>query len=68
LQPPDRFTALSRGWAECIGGRFGFVVGSMSERGYRFSASEILHTTDLMLRALEAYDRRSIKKYDKINH
>jgi hypothetical protein len=53
LQPPDRFVGVHRTWSECLGMRFGFVVGALGERGYCFSSSEILHTIDLMLRSIE---------------
>jgi hypothetical protein len=54
LQPPDRFTANHRGSCECLGMRYGFVVGSKGNAGYSFSVSEILRTADLMLRNIEA--------------
>lgn len=53
LQPPDRFETAHLGWSQCLGMRFGFVVGVLGERGYRFSSSEILCTVDLMLRSIE---------------
>jgi hypothetical protein len=52
LQPSDRFTGVHRDWSECLGSRFGFVVGPRRASGYYFSSSEILRTTDLMLSAL----------------
>jgi hypothetical protein len=52
LQPPDRFSAHARGWCECIGIRFGFVVGAKGETGSHFSCSDILRTTDLMMRSI----------------
>ena len=42
LQPADQFTAVHRGWSECLGVRFGFVVGGRGDTGYRFPVSEIL--------------------------
>jgi hypothetical protein len=49
LEPPDRFTAVHRHWAECWGIRFGFVVGEKSASGYRFSSSEILWVAERLL-------------------
>lgn len=49
LQPADRFTAFHRHWAECVGVRFGFVVGTRHGNRYAFSSSEILKTVDLAL-------------------
>ena len=49
LQPPDRFLALQRAYAECLGIRYGFVVGENTEAGYYFSTSDILRTVDLLL-------------------
>jgi len=54
LQPPDRFSAVHRGWSECVGVSFGFVVGASSTPGYYFSVSEILRTIDLMLSKIGA--------------
>jgi len=53
LQPCDRFSHTQRSWCESVGARFGFVVGMRSGAGYHFSVSEILRTTDLMLRNIE---------------
>jgi hypothetical protein len=53
LQPPDRFLSFHRGWTGSAGVEFGFVVGSSSEGGYIFSPPEILHTVDLMMRAID---------------
>lgn len=50
LQPADRFSPNHRGWTQCLGMRFGFVVGRRGERGYRFSALEIGQTLDRMLK------------------
>jgi len=49
LQPPDRFAANHRKWANCLGVRFGFVVGSVGQHGYIFDPDEILRTVDLMI-------------------
>jgi hypothetical protein len=48
LQPPDRFTAINKGWIDCVSARFGFVVGDKREGGTRFSLSDITKTVDLM--------------------
>jgi Glycosyltransferase 61 len=53
LEPPDRFLTFHRGWTASAGVEFGFVVGSSSEGGYTFSPSEVLHTVDLMMRAVD---------------
>jgi hypothetical protein len=53
LEPPDRFSAVHRDWAECLGVRFGFVVGSFCDAGYLFSVPEILATVDLLLNKIE---------------
>ena len=53
LQPPNRFSAVHRDWAECLGVRFGFVVGSFGDAGYLFSVPEILTTVDLLLNKIE---------------
>jgi len=52
LQPPDRFSAHTRGWAECMDIRFGFVVGATGANGYQFSYAEVLRTVDLMMRSI----------------
>ena len=52
LQPSDRFIGVDRGRCECLGIRFGFVVGMRRDSGYYFSCSEILRTTELILSAL----------------
>ena len=49
LQPPDRFAAVHRDWADCLGVRFGFVVGEGRVGKYHFSIPDILRTLDLML-------------------
>ena len=48
LQPPDRFTAIHRGWVDCTGSRLGMVVGEITNDGYYFSPSDILRTVDLI--------------------
>ncbi len=53
LQPPNRFSAVHRDWAECLGVRFGFVVGNFGDAGYLFSVPEILTTVDLLLNKTE---------------
>ncbi len=53
LQPPDRFSAIHRSWSECLGIRFGFIVGAVGDAGYYFSISEILLTIDLLLKSIE---------------
>ena len=49
LQPANQFSAVHRDWSECLGIRFGFVVGNAGSAGYSFSLSEILRTVDLLL-------------------
>jgi len=52
LQPPDRFIALQRAYAECLGIRYAFVVGDTAGGGYHFPSSDILRTVDLLLDSL----------------
>jgi hypothetical protein len=52
LQPADRFIALQRAYAECLGIRYGFVVGDIANGGYHFPVSDILRTVDLLLDSL----------------
>jgi capsular polysaccharide biosynthesis protein len=52
LMPPDRFMSVYREWSAGLGFKFGFVVGSKQESGYRFSIDEILATLDLMLKSM----------------
>lgn len=47
LQPPDRFLAFHRGWAEALGVKYGFLVGDRSGDGTHFSLRELLKTIDL---------------------
>jgi capsular polysaccharide biosynthesis protein len=54
LQPPDRFSAIHRDWSECLGIRFGFVVGRRCDVGYHFLVPEILRTIDLLLNKIES--------------
>lgn len=49
LQPADRFSPNHRGWAQCLGMGFGFVVGPRGAGGYRFDPGEIFRTLDRML-------------------
>ena len=52
LQPPDRFIALQRAYAECLGIRYAFVVGEIAEAGYHFPPADILRTVDLLLASI----------------
>ena len=52
LQPPDKFSAIYRDWAECVGFRFGYVVGTIGDSGYHFSVRDIAATIDLMVTSL----------------
>ena len=52
LQPPDRFTAFHKGWADCRSVRFGFVVGLPRPAGSLFPIPDVLRTVDLMLERL----------------
>ena len=54
LEPPDRFSGVHRAQAGCLGVRFGFVVGTLSDNGYHFPPDDILRTIDLLLREIEA--------------
>ncbi|WP_170323324.1 glycosyltransferase 61 family protein [Bradyrhizobium sp. STM 3809] len=49
MEPSDRFTAVHRHWSSRIGIQTGFVVGTASPTGYRFSGEEVLRTSDLMI-------------------
>jgi hypothetical protein len=53
LQPSNRFTAIQRHWAECIGVHFGFVVGIPGQVGHVFSIDEILSTIEMMLKQID---------------
>ena len=53
LQPSDRFTAIHRHWTECVGVNLGFVIGTPSESGYKFSVDEVLRTIGLVLKQIE---------------
>jgi hypothetical protein len=52
LQPADRFALNHREWANCLGVKFGFVVGDASEAGYLFCTQDILRTLDLIITCL----------------
>jgi hypothetical protein len=54
LQPPDRFAANHRIWADCLGIRFGFVVGMIGNAGYLFDPSEILRVMEMLDGAIES--------------
>jgi Glycosyltransferase 61 len=55
LQPPDRFCANQRGWAESLSIRSGFVVGdAVGGSSCSFSVSAVLQTVDLMLQQISA--------------
>ena len=49
LMPSDRFAQMTRGWAACLGIRYGFVVGIGEDAGYYFPVHEVLRTIDLLL-------------------
>jgi hypothetical protein len=49
LQPPERFNMLFRGPVNCLGMKFGFVIGTKATKSSRFSIREILETIDLMM-------------------
>lgn len=47
LQPPDRFNNVLKDVADCIGLRYGFLIGEGTERGFRIDRDELLATIDL---------------------
>jgi hypothetical protein len=47
LQPPWRFNNVYKDRADCLGVRYGFVVGQGSEGGFRVEVDEIERTLDL---------------------
>ena len=49
MQPADRFIALQRAYAECLGIKYAFVVGDVTNAGYYFPPADILRTVDLLL-------------------
>ncbi len=49
LQPPYRFNNVHMDWAECLGIKYGFVVGNRSKNGFTIDEKELLHTIDLAL-------------------
>ena len=60
LQPPDRFSAIYRDWAECVGFRFGYVVGTIKESEYYFPVRDIAATIDLMANSLVSAPAREM--------
>jgi hypothetical protein len=48
LEPPDRFNLVARDASECLGIKFGFIVGANVGTGYRFSTSDLLRMIDLL--------------------
>ena len=53
LQPPYRFNNLSKDWTQCIGMKYGFVVGDPCENGFSINIDELLQTVDLALTRLQ---------------
>lgn len=47
LQPPWRFNNVYKDRADCLGLRYGFVVGARSEPGFRIDPDELERTLDL---------------------
>jgi hypothetical protein len=52
LSIPSKFTAVHRGWTEARSIRFGFIIGSETDDGYRYEPKEVLQTLELMFKAL----------------
>jgi capsular polysaccharide biosynthesis protein len=61
MQPPNRFSAIYRDWAECTGFRFGYTVGAVAEQGYYFSLRDIAATVDLMVNTLSREHTRDME-------
>ena len=61
LQPPDRFSAIYRDWAECVGFRFGYVVGMVGASGYHFPIRDIAATIELMANSLASEPASEIR-------
>lgn len=51
LQPPVQFSAVHRGWANCLSINFGFVVGEQLANGTSFNPSEVARTVDRALKS-----------------
>lgn len=47
LQPPWRFNNAFKDYADCLGLRYGFVVGRRTEGGFRIDPDELERTLDL---------------------
>lgn len=47
LQPPNRFNNVYKDRADCLGLRYGFVVGRATEAGFHVDVDEIERTLDL---------------------
>lgn len=54
LQPPDRFVALYKEYADCIGLHFAYVVGYPAPQGFTINLDELGKTLDLIERSQEA--------------
>ena len=50
LQPPFRFNALYKEYADCVGMRFAYVVGTEDSEGFTIDLDELGHTLDLIER------------------
>jgi hypothetical protein len=48
LQPPDRFSAVYKEYADCMDMTFAFVVGDKTENGFKVDIGMLLRTIDLI--------------------
>ena len=54
IQPPTRFNALSKTFADAIGLRWGFVVAGPDPEGFRLPVDRLLRTIDEVVRVSAA--------------
>lgn len=48
LQPPDRFSAVYKEFADCVGIKFAFVVGSKTNNGFEIDNGELNRIVDML--------------------